>query len=162
MEFDAAIALGVFVISAFAAASAGGIFTPGEWYERLNHPSWRPPNWIFPLVWTPLFGTIAWSGFMVWQASGWSGAAGAFAVYYIHLVINFAWSWVFFGLRRPDWALAEVGLLFASILATMAVFWEHSQTAALILIPYLTWVGFAGFLNWTIMRLNPNAHQIDA
>ncbi|MEM6942260.1 MAG: TspO/MBR family protein [Pseudomonadota bacterium] len=160
MDGDATLALGVFIVAVVATAMSGGIFKPGEWYERLNHPSWRPPNWIFPVVWTPLYGLIAWSGFAVWQVAGWSGAAGAFAIYFIHLGLNFAWSWVFFGLRRPDWALGEVALLFLSIVATMVAFSAHSSAAVWMLAPYLVWVGFASFLNWTIMRLNPEAHRI--
>ncbi|MEL6575728.1 MAG: TspO/MBR family protein [Pseudomonadota bacterium] len=160
MGGDAILALAVFIVAAVAAAMSGGIFKPGEWYERLNHPSWRPPNWIFPLVWTPLYGMIAWSGFAVWQVAGWSGAAGAFAVYFLHLAVNFGWSWVFFGLRRPDWALAEVALLWLSIVATMVAFSAHSSFAVWLLVPYLAWVSFAAFLNWKMMVLNPKAHEL--
>ncbi|MEM9782837.1 MAG: TspO/MBR family protein [Pseudomonadota bacterium] len=156
METDAIIALTVFVVASFAAASAGGIFPPGDWYERLNHPSWRPPNWLFPVVWTPLYIMIAVSGFLVWQASGWSGAAVALAVYFAHLLLNFAWSGIFFGLRRMDWGFYELVALWLSIVATMAVFAPHSTTAVWLLVPYLVWVSFAGYLNLIMLRLNPD------
>ncbi|MEO1471213.1 MAG: TspO/MBR family protein [Pseudomonadota bacterium] len=154
---ETAFALTVFVIASFAAAASGGLFPPGEWYERLNHPSWRPPNWVFPLVWTPLYCMIAASAFLVWRQVGWSAGAAAFAVFFIHLGFNFAWSWVFFGLRRMDWALIELGMLWLSIVATMAMFFPLSATAGWLLAPYLVWVSFAGYLNFTMVRLNPVA-----
>lgn len=152
---DAWIALVLFAGAAFAAASAGALFPPGEWFERLNHPSWRPPNWLFPLVWTPLYIMIAAAGFLVWRQEGWSGGALALAVYFIHLGFNFAWSAVFFGMKRMDLALLEVGALWLSIAATMALFFPISATAGWLLAPYLAWVSFAAFLNWTMIRLNP-------
>ena len=73
MDGGSAFALGVFVVAVALTALSGARFTPGEWFERLNHPSWRPPNWIFPLVWTPLYALIAWAGWRVWEVTGWSG-----------------------------------------------------------------------------------------
>ena len=70
-------------------------------------------------------------------------------------VLNAGWSILFFALRRPDWALVEVFLLWLSIVALILGIRRHSRTAALLLIPYLAWVSFAGILNWTIVSLNP-------
>lgn len=161
MDLSSIVALAVFALAAFGAACSGAMFTPGEWYERLNHPSWRPPNWIFPAVWTPLYCMIAASGFLVWQEVGWTGAPLALVVYFVHLGFNFAWSAVFFGLRRPDWALVEVAGLWLSIVATMALFWPIDALAGWLLVPYLVWVSFAAFLNWTILKLNPEAHRLE-
>ncbi|MEO0820652.1 MAG: TspO/MBR family protein [Pseudomonadota bacterium] len=155
MGFDAIFALIVFVVASGAAASSGTIFKPGDWYEGLKHPSWRPPNWIFPLVWTPLYAMIAASGFIAWQAVGWSGGAAAFAVFFVQLALNFCWSWVFFGQKRPDRALAELALLWLSILVNILVFWPISALAGWLLVPYFIWVSFAGYLNYTLWRLNP-------
>ena len=160
MDTASILALAVFVAAAVAAAASGAIFKPGEWYESLRHPSWRPPNWIFPVVWTPLYATIAAAGFLVWQETGWIGGALPLGVYAVQLVLNFAWSAVFFGLRRPDWALVEVAFLWLSIVATIAVFLPVSALAGWILVPYLVWVTFASYLNWTLMRLNPDAHRL--
>ena len=159
MDLENFTALAVFFGASFAAATAGAIFKPGEWFESLNHPSWRFPNWVFPVVWTPLYILIALSGYFVWREAGWSGAALPLTVYGVHLVINWAWSWVFFGLRRIDWAMAEVVLLWLSIAATIAVFWPISQTAALMLLPYLGWVTIASVLNWTMWQLNPGTGE---
>lgn len=157
MDASSILALIVFAGAAFAAACSGAFFKPGAWYEGLNHPPWRPPNWLFPVVWTPLYCMIAASGFLVWQEAGWSGAAGAFAVYFVHLAVNAGWSAVFFGLRRPDWAMVEVVALWLSIAATMAAFAPYDALAVWLLVPYLAWVSFAAWYNWTMMRLNPQA-----
>lgn len=162
MDLGSIGALLVFVVAAFAAASSGGIFAPGEWYERLNHPSWRPPNWLFPVVWTPLYCMIAASGFLVWQEVGFSGAPGAFAIYFVHLAFNFGWSAVFFGMKRPDWALYEVAALWLSIAATMAAFFPLDALAGWLLVPYLAWVSFAAYYNWVMYRLNPQESRARA
>ncbi|MEL6196615.1 MAG: TspO/MBR family protein [Pseudomonadota bacterium] len=162
MEWESIGALAVFIIASFGAASSGGIFKPGAWYEGLNHPPWRPPNWLFPVVWMPLFCMIAASGFLVWQAAGWSGGAGALTIYFVHLVINWAWSAIFFGMKRIDWGLAEVGLLWLSIVATMAAFFPIDATAGWLLVPYLAWVSFAGYYNYVMLRLNPRPTTLDA
>lgn len=159
MDSGSIIALAVFAGATFAAAASGAIFKPGEWYENLRHPSWRPPNWVFPVVWTPMYAAIAAAGFLVWRETGWAGGMVPFAVFAVQLLLNFAWSWLFFGLHRPDWALIEVVFLWLSIAATIAVFMPVSALAGWILVPYLLWVGFASFLNWTLVRLNPDAHR---
>ncbi|MGF1553658.1 MAG: TspO/MBR family protein [Paracoccaceae bacterium] len=162
MDLGSIGALAVFALATFAAACSGAAFTPGEWYERLNHPSWRPPNWVFPAVWTPLYVMIAASGFLVWQEVGFSGAPLAFAVYVVQLGFNAGWSALFFGAKRPVWALWEVAGLWLSIALTMALFWPLDATAGWLLVPYLAWVSFASYYNWVMVRLNPEAHRARA
>ena len=155
MDGAAFIALAIFIAATAVAAASGARFKPGEWYENLNHPWFRPPNWIFPVTWTILYCMIAASAFFVWRASGWTGATTAFLVFFIQLGLNSAWSWIFFGLHRPDLALYEAVALWLSILTTILLFAPHSALAAWLLLPYLVWVAFAVFLNWTLWRLNP-------
>jgi tryptophan-rich sensory protein len=104
-----------------------------------------------------LFIMIAVSGWMVWRTAGWSGAALPLGIWVAQLVVNFAWSGFFFGLRRMDWALADLMLLWLGILATIIAFAPVNATAAWLLVPYLAWVTFAGVLNYTMWRLNPSA-----
>ena len=144
----------VFCAACFAAALSGAIFRPGEWYRRLQKPSWQPPDWLFGPVWMILYGMIAAAGWLVWEAAG--AAAGlALTLYAIQLVLNAGWSALFFGMRRMDLALIEVGALWLSIAATIAAFWPISQAAAYLMLPYLAWVSFAAFLNYIVLRLNP-------
>lgn len=147
-------ALLAFAAACTAVALTGVFFRPGDWYEHLRKPPWRPPNWLFGPAWTVLYATIAVAGWMVWKAAGWPGAAGAMAVYGLQLVLNAGWSPLFFGLRRPDLAFYELLALWASIVATIAAFHPISPQAAWLLLPYLAWVTFAGSLNLSVWRLN--------
>lgn len=144
----------VFLGVNFLAASSGGIFRAGPWYEHLAKPRWRPPGYLFGPVWMVLFLMIATSGWLAWSAAGPGEAMVPMTVYGVHLVLNAAWSAVFFGLRRPDLALVEMGVLWVSIVTTMAVFAPLEPLAAWLLVPYLCWVSFAFVLNAAIWRLN--------
>jgi translocator protein len=148
-------ALLVFIAACTAAALTGVFFKPGQWYEQLAKPPWRPPNWLFGPAWTVLYAMIAVSGWLVWKAGTWPAMAPAMALYATQLVLNAVWTPLFFGLRRPDLAFYELLLLWLAILATIVAFLPISGLAAGLLVPYLAWVSFAGALNLSIVRLNP-------
>lgn len=135
-------------------AASGAVFKPGEWYETLRRPSWTPPNWAFPVVWTVLYIAIGVSGWIVWEAQG---AGLAMALWLLQLILNAAWSWLFFGRQRMDLAFVDVCALFATILAYIAAALPVSQTAALLFVPYAVWVATAAALNRSVWRLNPEA-----
>lgn len=149
------LGLGLFLAVTFLAAAVGGLFTPGSWYEGLTKPSWTPPNWLFGPVWTALYILIASSGWLVWRQAGFAGARLALVVFALQIVLNGLWSWLFFGLQRPDWALVDIVLLDLSIVAMIGLFWSVSRLAAVLLLPYLAWVAFATALNAALWRLNP-------
>ncbi|MDB5416397.1 MAG: CrtK [Rubritepida sp.] len=141
----------VFIGLCAAAASAGAFFRPGEWYVRLRKPSWNPPNWVFAPVWSMLYVMIAVAGWLVWRKEG---LGAAMLVYAAQLVLNFLWSVLFFGRKRPDLALMDVITLWLSIVICILVFAPISGWAVLLMLPYLAWVTFAGALNLAILRLN--------
>ncbi|MHA7873518.1 MAG: TspO/MBR family protein [Hyphococcus sp.] len=147
-----------FVAVNFIAASSGAIFKPGAWYESLDKPDWTPPNWAFPVVWTILFVSNAVAGWLVWEADPPSKGL-IFAAYAGSLAVNAAWSALFFGARRMDIALADVVLLWLSILVVMGLFAPVSALAAGLLAPYLAWVGLAAVLNWRMIQRNPRAAE---
>jgi tryptophan-rich sensory protein len=155
MSMDALIALPAFIAVAFAAAITGAIFLPDHWYHRLDKPRWQPPDWAFPPVWTVLYLCIGAAGWLAWRETGVAAAPLAFAAYALQLVFNAAWTPLFFGLHRPDLAFADLVLLWFSIAATIALFAPISASAALLLVPYLGWVTFAGAVNFEIWRRNP-------
>jgi benzodiazapine receptor len=155
MDLSDALGLLAFLALCFAAASTGALFRPGRWYENIAKPRWRPPNWLFGPVWAVLYVMIAVSGWLVWKRAGLSGGAVPLAIYLAQLALNAAWSGLFFGLRRPDLAFAEICLLWLSIVATIAAFAGVDHLAALLLVPYLLWVTFASLLNFELWRLNP-------
>ena len=152
MDMSSGLALAGFLAASFAAASSGAVFKPDDWYLTLRKPGWTPPPWVFPVVWTPLYLMIAVAGWLAWRQSGLFSLP--FAFYAVQMILNAAWSAVFFGLRRPDLALAELLLLWLSILATLIGFAPLSAAAAWLLAPYLLWVTIAGALNASVWRLN--------
>ncbi len=143
-----------FLGACFLAAMSGALVRPGDWYERLAKPWWRPPNWVFAPAWSVLYMTIAVSGWLVWREAGFAAAAVPLTIYVVSLLFNAAWSVLFFGLRRPDIAFFEAIMLWLSIAATIWAFHAVDANAAWLLIPYLCWVTFATILNFSIWRLN--------
>lgn len=146
------MAIAVFIGVVFLAAASGAVFKPGPWYEELQKPSWTPPNWAFPVVWTLLYIMIAYAGWSVWSKVGWSLPIVFWA---LQIVLNAAWSWLFFGLRRMDLALVDVGLLWLAIAGFIVTAWPVSPIAALLFVPYLAWVTTAGLLNRAVQQLTP-------
>ncbi len=148
------------LVTAFAAlvvAVAGGMATRTDaWYFALRFPAWKPPDWAFGPIWTVIIVLTATSAVMAWNADADPAAhARLVAAFAVNSVLNIAWSWIFFRLRRPDWALAEVGLLWLSIVALALTVSQASLLAGLLNLPYLAWVSVAACLNLTIVRLNP-------
>jgi tryptophan-rich sensory protein len=144
-----------FVAIVVVAASSGAFFPPGRWYEGLQKPSWRPPNWAFPVVWSILYALIALSGWIVWHAASPEQLPLAMTLFAVQLVFNAAWSWLFFGLKRMRLAFLDLALLWLSIAAMIIVYWRIDVAAALLLLPYIAWVTTAGALNRAMIRLNP-------
>lgn len=144
----------VFVVLCFLTASAGAAFPPGEWYAGLNRPWYAPPNWLFGPVWTILYFMIATAGWLVWKTREAASILIAMTLYVCQLVLNSAWTCLFFGLQRPDIALIEILILWVVISATIIAFRRHSKVAAILLIPYLLWVSFASVLNYGFWALN--------
>jgi len=146
-----------FVGVCLAIGAVGGIATASSvetWYQTLQKPPFNPPAWLFGPVWTALYIAIGVSGWLVWRKVGFAGAKRAFQVYAIQLVLNLAWSFLFFGARAIGAALIEVVVLLTAIIATGLLFREHHRGAALLMIPYAAWVSFATLLNASIWYLN--------
>ena len=154
MNISAVVGLLVFVALVVVAAAVGSRFRPGDWYERLNKPSWRPPNWLFAPVWSALYLMMAFAAWIVWGKAGLAEGAVPLALWLGQLVLNAAWSPAFFGLRRQDLGLIVIAALWVAIASTVAGFAAVSATAAWLMAPYLAWVSFATALNFAIWRLN--------
>jgi tryptophan-rich sensory protein len=134
----------------------GAVTTPkiGTWYSTLVKPSWNPPAWIFGPVWSALYFCMAVAAWLVWRQGGFSGAKVPLTQFVVQLALNVLWSCIFFGLEKPGLAFGEVLLLWLAIATTMVLFWQRSMIAGILFVPYLAWVSFASFLNFTIWRLN--------
>jgi len=145
------------VVVCFAVAASGAAFTSPNvhsWYQNLDKPSWTPPSWVFGPVWSFLYLLMGISAWQVWRSTGLRAAVLPLALFGIQLLLNAAWSVLFFGLRSPGAALIDIVLLWCAILATVIAFWRHSAPAGWLMLPYLAWVSFAVALNLAIWNLN--------
>lgn len=148
--------VGVAVLAALAVAAAGGSATRiGPWYEALDKPVWNPPDWLFAPVWTVIYALTVVAAVRGWHAATDNRARSwLLSLFFINALLNVLWSALFFTAERPDWALAEVITLWVSVLALVLFLGRLDRRAGLLLVPYLVWVGFAGWLNAAIVTLN--------
>jgi tryptophan-rich sensory protein len=143
------------LLVAFAAGAVGAVASVDavSFYAQLSKPSWAPPAWVFGPVWFALYALMGVAAWLVWRSTRSKGMAlGLFGA---QLVANALWSWLFFAWHQGALATAEVLILLALIVATAVAFWRIRRLAALLLVPYLLWVGFASALTWTVWRSNP-------
>jgi len=150
------IALVVCAVTCYAAAAIGGLATAGSvsgWFQSLNRPSFQPPDWVFGPVWTVLYGAMAIAVWLVYLKTL-RIRSTPMLLFGMQLLLNVAWSIIFFGLHRTGLAAIEIALLWAAILATTIAFWRVSRPAGVLLLPYLAWVAFASVLNVSIWHLN--------
>ncbi|MBN2093892.1 MAG: tryptophan-rich sensory protein [Candidatus Zambryskibacteria bacterium] len=163
------------LIISIAVAQAAGIIgsfftTPAipNWYANLARPEFTPPSWVFAPVWTALFLFMGIALFLVWKKypDSITEKIGSFfnhskrkikiaiIIFAVQLILNILWSIIFFGLQSPGWAFIEIIFLWLTIIITIFTFAKISKTAAWLLVPYLLWVSFAAFLNYSIYALN--------
>jgi len=147
------------IITIFITELAGGIgslftFSIPTWYATLAKPALNPPNWVFAPVWTTLFLLMGLAAFLIWKEGlDKKEVKIALAVFLGQLILNSLWSFIFFGWHNPGAAFLELIILWLAILATILTFYKVSRPAAYLLIPYIFWVTFAGYLNFSIWRL---------
>ena len=143
------IPLAIGGISGFATATS-----INDWYVTLNKPSFNPPNYLFAPVWTCLYFLMGISLFLVWKSHKGRDRSNALLIFALQLILNFAWSFLFFKFNLPGVALVEIVLLWTNILMMIIFFSRVSKLAAFIQVPYLLWVTFATVLNAAIWFLN--------
>jgi tryptophan-rich sensory protein len=144
----AAVAVGVAVLGALATDL-------GPWYRDLVKPAFQPPDWLFGPAWTLIYACAAAAAVEAWlRAPDPLRRREVVELFLLNGILNLLWSILFFRLRRPDWALLEVGALWLSVLVLLLVVRGFSRPSAWLLLPYLAWVGFAAILNLAIVHLN--------
>jgi tryptophan-rich sensory protein len=145
------------VIICELAGGVGAVFTTpsiGGWYAGLVKAPLNPPNWIFGPVWTLLFALMGIAAFLVWEKRKERGVKTALAVFALQLALNVLWSVLFFGAHAPGAAFVDIIALWLAILWTIIAFWKVTRPAAWLLLPYVLWVSFAAYLNYSVMILN--------
>ena len=163
------IAVGGLCLLIVAAIAVGGSLASASntegWYAEVTKVPWNPPNWLFGPAWTVLYILIALVGFLIWRAGYVGGgrpneAARTLRIYVLQLVLNAAWTPIFFAgfpvFGQPAWwvAMGVILALVASVIWLMASAFKWSRVATLLLIPYLLWLLFASTLNAGIIVLN--------
>ncbi|MGO4877172.1 TspO/MBR family protein [Pedobacter psychrotolerans] len=125
------------------------------WYPLLNKPTFNPPNWLFAPVWTSLYVLIGIAAYLVWvKRDRIVHFPRTVAIYFIQLILNLAWSFIFFYLHEIGFALAEIIVLLAVIILNAMMFYKIDKWAGLLFIPYILWVSFASFLTYNLFILN--------
>ncbi len=140
-----------------ATGAIAGIVTAKEipgWYALLNKPSFSPPNWLFGPVWTSLYILMGISLFLIWKIEPGKLRDQALIIFAIQLILNFAWSFLFFYFKNMGLALAEIFILWVFIALMIFSFSKVNIVAAWLNVPYLLWVSFATILNFAYFRLN--------
>ncbi len=125
-----------------------------DWFVNLNKPSFQPPSWLFGPVWSILYCMIGASLALIWHQKHNGSKSKYYILFAIQMILNLAWSPVFFGMKNLSLALGVIILLWVFIVLCIHYFKEVNTKASLLLWPYLFWVSFATFLNYTIMSIN--------
>lgn len=142
------------ILIPLAVGAAAALLTRGgiEDFAALAKPPLSPPGWVFPVVWTALYILMGVAAYIVMRSG--ESADTAIGAYAAQLSFNFIWPIIFFGFKQYFFAFVWLTVLWALILITVALFSRISKTAALLLVPYLLWVTFAGYLNFGVYILN--------
>lgn len=151
------VPLVVFLGSLSGLLSNSGYDNP--WFAALEKPALIPPGWVFAVAWPALYALMGCAVAMVWHARGAPGRGIAIGLFIVQLLMNYAWSPLFFAAHKVNAALWLIVALVVLTVATIAAFARVRVVAAVLLLPYLAWLGFATYLNWQIDRLNPAAEQ---
>ncbi len=157
MKISHTIKLIISILLPLSVGAVAGMFTSQAvptWYASLNRPSFSPPNWVFGPVWTSLYILLGISFFLIWKEEASKERDLAIKVFSIQMLLNFAWSFLFFYFNLIGAALIEIILLWTSIAAMIYLFYKIKPVAAYMNIPYLLWVSFATILNAGYYFLN--------
>ena len=126
------------------------------WFQSLVKPAIFPPPMWFGIVWSILYVLMGLALAMVCAAWGARGRTAAIVAFALQLIVNLAWSPVFFAMHRIKEALIVIAVLDVLVIVTIMLFWRVRRVAALLLLPYLAWIAFATLLNWEFLQANPD------
>ena len=159
METQSIISIVLFPVLMLLFGSLGGIVTAKKipnWYMPLKKPKLNPPNWIFGPVWTLLYISIGFSGYIFWSEKKEfsSNDIAAWFFYFFQIFLNLIWTPIFFGLNYLLVAGIDIILLDIMTLINIILFCQKNVLSGCILIPYFCWISFATYLNFSIWYLN--------
>ena len=141
------LSVGTGLISAFLTGNSS------ELYQDVNRPALAPPAWIFPVVWSVLYVLMGISAYIIGESNS-KFKSSALTVYYFQLAVNFLWSPLFFVFKFYWFSFFWLLLLWMLVLIMILKFYKINKFAAYIQIPYLIWLTFAAYLNFSVAVLN--------
>jgi benzodiazapine receptor len=157
MKFNP-LALIINIAITLSIGAIGSYFTlhsVNTWYRTIAKPSFNPPDSVFGPVWTTLYVLIGISAYLIWQKRAMiEHFPRTVAIYFLQLILNLMWSFIFFYAHQIGVALAEIVFLLIFAVVNALIFYKIDKTAGLLFIPYILWISFATFLTYSIFRLN--------
>lgn len=158
----ALVTVPVIVLLGFLSGKFANSGFGNRWFDALEKPAIMPPGWAFGAAWTVLYILMGLAFAMILHARGARGRGGAIALFLLQLLLNLAWSPLFFRAHQVGSALILILVLLVVVAVTALMFARIRRVAGLLLLPYLAWLVFASFLNYEIGRLNPGAETLVA
>lgn len=143
----------IFLVDVALVYAFGGQFGPGEWYAEIRKPSWGPPGRVFGTAWLFLYLLIAVAAWQIWLCDHRLNRR-ALTWWVVQLILSGVWPWLFFGLHRTGWALAEMALFISTIMITVRLFRRISPGAATLMIPMVAWASYLWVLNFAVWWMN--------
>ena len=130
------------------------------WFDALRKPAIMPPGWVFGAAWTLLYILLGFAVALVLHAKGARGRGLALALFVLQLLLNYAWSPIFFAYHEVAMAFWTIVAMVLISAVTAALFWRIRRSAGLLMLPYIAWLCFAGLLTSQISALNPGASEL--
>jgi tryptophan-rich sensory protein len=124
------------------------------WYSTLHRSTLTPPNYVFPIAWTILYGIIGASGWLIWRASSFPKLSIIKTLYVAQLILNWSWTPLFFHYHLTGLSLVVLGTMDILVFALICLAYRKMKAVSLLMIPYLLWILFASYLNFYIWQYN--------
>ena len=151
------LSLIIWIVALIAIGSVIGSLTKPEistWYSTLHRSTLTPPNYVFPVAWTILYGIIGACGWLMWRASAFPKLSIIKTLYVAQLILNWSWTPLFFHYHLTGLSLVVLGLMDILVCALICIAYRRMRAVSLLLIPYLSWILFASYLNFYIWQYN--------
>ena len=151
------LSLIIWIVLLIAIGGVIGSFTKPEistWYSALNRSTLTPPNYVFPVAWTILYGIIGVCGWLIWRASSFPKLSIIKTLYVAQLILNWSWTPLFFHYHLTGLSLVVLVAMDILVCALICIAYRRMRAVSLLMIPYLSWILFASYLNFYIWQYN--------
>lgn len=155
-----AVTVPVILLLGFLSGRSAPSGDENQWYLALAKPEWQPPGWAFPVAWTLLYALMGVALALILNARGARGRNVAIGLFVAQLLLNLAWTPVFFGLHLVSMSAVLILAILALAIATTFAFARVRRAAAWLMVPYLAWLSFTSLLAWDIDRRNPGGETL--